>query len=72
MNSVSDALAEEDDYVRMTVAKGYWILTPTQEGTNIEYSFLADPAGNIPAWLANQVIVDNPLKTIKGLREYLE
>ena len=72
LNSVSDALAEEDDYVRMTVAKGYWILTPTQEGTNIEYSFLADPAGNIPAWLANQFIVDNPLKTIKGLREYLE
>jgi len=72
LNSVSNALEEDDDYIRMTLATGYWILTPTSEGTDLEYSFLADPAGNIPAWLANQFIVDNPLKTIKGLREYLE
>jgi hypothetical protein len=72
LKSKSDALSEDDDYVRMKVAAGYWILTPTLEGTDLEYSFLADPAGNIPAWLANQFIVDNPLKTIKGLREYLE
>jgi hypothetical protein len=72
LNSVSNAFEEDDDYIRMTLATGYWILTPTSEGTDLEYSFLADPAGNIPAWLANQFIVDNPLKTIKGLREYLE
>jgi hypothetical protein len=71
LNSVSDALEVDNDYVRMTLATGYWVLTPTSEGTDLEYSFLADPAGNIPAWLANQFIVDNPLKTIKGLREYL-
>jgi len=72
LNSVSDVLEVDDDYVRMTVAVGYWILTPTAEGTDLEYSFLADPAGNIPVWLANQFIVDNPLKTIKGLREYID
>lgn len=71
LKSTSDALVIDDDYVRMTLATGYWLLTPTPEGTDLEYSFLADPAGNIPAWLANQFIVDNPLKTIKGLREYL-
>lgn len=71
LKSASDALVIDDDYVRMTLATGYWLLTPTPEGTDLEYSFLADPAGNIPAWLANQFIVDNPLKTIKGLREYL-
>lgn len=69
--AVEDTAEDEDDYVRMTLATGYWILSPTAEGTELEYSFLADPAGNIPAWLANQFIVDNPLKTIKGLREYL-
>ena len=72
LNSVSDALEVDNDYVRMTLATGYWVLTPTSEGTDLEYSFLADPAGNIPAWLANQFIVDNPLKTIKGLREYMD
>lgn len=72
LKSTSDVLEIDDDYVRMTLATGYWILTPIPEGTDLEYSFLADPAGNIPAWLANQFIVDNPLKTIKALREYLD
>lgn len=61
-----------EDYVRMPISRGYWMLTPSGEGTDIEYSFLADPGGNIPAWLTNQFIVSNPLKTIKGLREYLK
>lgn len=67
----NDAAALDDRYVRMKIARGYWILTPTATGTAIEYSFLADPSGGIPAWLANQFIVDNPFKTIKGLRAYL-
>lgn len=65
-------IPENDDYVRMPISRGYWILTPSEGGTNVEYSFLADPAGDIPVWLANQFIVSSPLKTIKGLREYLK
>jgi hypothetical protein len=65
-------IPETDDFFRMPISRGYWILTPSGSGTAIEYSFLADPGGNIPAWLANQFIVSNPLKTIKGLREYLK
>lgn len=72
LKSNSDALEEDDDYVRMKVATGYWVLTPVTGGTELIYTFLADPAGNIPAWLANQFIVDNPHKTIKRLREYLK
>ena len=65
-------IPENEDYVRMPISRGYWNLTPNGEGTNVEYSFLADPAGDIPTWLANQFIVNSPLKTIKGLREYLK
>ncbi|MCW5519856.1 START domain-containing protein [Aureitalea sp. L0-47] len=65
-------IPETDDYVRMAISRGYWILSPSEGGTEIEYSFLADPGGNIPAWLANQFIVSNPFKTIKGLRKYLK
>jgi hypothetical protein len=67
----NDAAPINDDYVRMKVSRGYWILTPTATGTLVEYSFLADPSGSIPAWLTNQFIVDSPFKTIKGLRAYL-
>ncbi len=65
-------IPESKDYVRMPISRGYWILTPAGAGTDIEYSFLADPGGSIPAWIANQFIVSNPLKTIKNLREYLK
>ena len=65
------ALPLDDRYVRMALSRGYWVLTPQNQGTLVEYSFLADPSGNIPAWLANQFIVDSPFKTIKGLRAYL-
>ena len=65
-------IPETEDYFRMPISRGYWILTPSGSGTAIEYSFLADPGGNIPAWLANQFIVSNPIKTINNLREYLK
>ena len=72
LNEKASYIPENDDYVRMPISRGYWILSPSEGGTNVEYSFLADPAGDIPVWLANQFIVSSPLKTIKGLREYLK
>ena len=41
LKSASDALVIDDDYVRMTLATGYWLLTPTPEGTDLEYSFFS-------------------------------
>lgn len=64
-------IPKTEEYVRMTISRGYWLLTPSGHGTSVEYSFLADPGGNIPPWLANKFIVGNPIKTINGLREYL-
>ena len=64
-------IPENKAYVRMPISRGYWNLIPSGEGTEVEYSFLSDPAGDIPAWLANQFIVSSPLKTIKSLRQYL-
>lgn len=72
ISSANSFIPENDEYVRMPIATGYWILSPSGNGTQVEYSFLADPGGDIPAWLANQFIVNNPIKTIKGLREYLQ
>jgi hypothetical protein len=67
----NDAAPAEEGLVRMPMVRGYWILTPAKGGTNIEYSFVADPGGAIPAWLANQFIVDGPFKTVSALRKYL-
>lgn len=72
LSNDNSASPPDDRYVRMPLAKGYWIISPKGSGSTIEYSFISDPGGNIPAWLANEFIVDTPFKTIKGLRQYLK
>ncbi len=67
----NDATPKNNDYVRMPMVRGYWLLKPEKGGTQVEYSFLADPGGAIPGWLANQFIVEGPFKTIAALRKYL-
>lgn len=67
-----NSIPENEEYVRMPISRGYWQLTPSGNGTAVEYSFLSDPGGDIPAWIVNQFIVSTPFKTIKGLREYLK
>lgn len=64
-----DALDYDGDLVVVPVSRGYWILNPSNGGTNLEYSFLVDPGGNIPAWLVNAFIVDTPFNSLKNLRE---
>jgi len=64
-------VANASKYVRMPMMRGYWQLTPENGGTQIEYSFIADPGGSVPAWLTNQFIADGPYKTLSGLRKYL-
>ena len=72
LDDENTAAPADDEYVRMPMAVGYWNLTHKNGGTWVEYSFLTDPGGNIPAWLANEFIVDSPFKTIKNLRAYLK
>lgn len=58
--------------VRVPMARGQWTLSPTKSGVSVSYQMLAEPGGSIPAWLANQAVVDTPFKTLKGLRSYLQ
>lgn len=67
----NDALPLDNLYVRMPFVRGYWLLTPKNTGTDVEYCFVADPGGSIPAWLINQFIVDGPINTLTALRENL-
>ena len=65
-------LEEQKNYVRMPVASGRWIVKKMPENKlSITFEYLADPGGNIPAWLVNAFSVKNPHKAIKNLREIL-
>jgi hypothetical protein len=60
---------ENKNYIRVHNGSGFWTLDEIKPGmVQVVYQFHADPAGEIPAWIANSVIVINPLKTLESLR----
>jgi len=63
-----DGGPQNDECVRVTELRGFWRLTPLPGGqVYLEYETHADPAGALPAWLANSFVVDQPLNTLKNL-----
>lgn len=64
-----DFKAEDKKYIRVFNGSGFWELEEIAPNTvRVVYQFHADPAGEIPAWIANSVIVINPLRTLESLR----
>lgn len=59
--------------IRVRRLSGEWIMRPLGErDTEVTYQLRADPAGDVPGWLANQFVVDAPLVTLKTLRAVAE
>ena len=66
---LGDYKEKKDSFIRVLNGSGYWELQEISANTiQVVYQFHADPGGEIPAWLANSVIVSNPLKTLESLR----
>ena len=64
-----DYKEENKKYIRVHNGTGFWDLNEIAPNTvEVVYQFHADPSGEIPAWVANSVIVMNPLKTLESLR----
>lgn len=72
VEAVPSYLPAREGKVRVPKAEGQWTLSPTKTGVSVSYQMLAEPGGSIPAWMANQAVVDSPFKTLKGLRSYLQ
>lgn len=63
----------DDDCVPVTQLSGYWRFTPVKQGLIfVEYETHADPSGDLPAWLANSFVVDQPLGTLEKMRQRIE
>ena len=61
---------ENDDYVRMEKADGYWLFYQIEPNkVEITYQMHAEPGGSIPNWVINMFLVDTPLEDIKMLQE---
>lgn len=56
--------------VRIPMLEAYWKIWPRPGGgIEIDYRALADPGGNLPAWLVNMAITQGPIKTMRNLEK---
>ena len=68
-----DIVPRQDRYVRMTDISGTYDMTRVdRDKTHVVYTVKADPAGYIPAFIANIIQKDQPYLTLKGLREMVK
>ena len=67
------AVPECSDLIRIKNYRQTWTVTPAGNCTShVVLEGLVDPAGSIPDWVSNLLIIDSPIKVICGLRERLE
>ncbi len=70
IEALPDYLPEKDGHVRITRTDGFWRLEDLGDGRiDVHYEVLAEPGGNIPAWLAQSKVVSVPYDTLMGLKE---
>lgn len=65
-----DAVAKDESLIRIRLLKGMWLIEPQGSGSKVTYQVLSDP-GNIPAWMVNLGIVEQPFETMKNLKKML-
>lgn len=72
LQGVPSVIPTEKGKVRITKFNGEWTLKPLNENsTEVVCQLHAEPAGNIPEWLANMMISEAPYKTLLGMKKKL-
>ncbi len=68
-----DYFPEDDNFVRIKKSYAKWIMTPIgQNLVKVEYFFVIEPGGAVPAWIVNLTIAEGPLHTFKNLIDRIE
>lgn len=68
----NDVFPANDEYVRVTQMRGFWLFSPMKNGElNVIYEVHAEPGGGLPSWLANSVVVDTPYHTLKNMQKII-
>jgi hypothetical protein len=70
--ALNGVIPENNDMVRIKDYRQTWTIIPAgKEITHIILEGFVDPAGSIPNWISNRLIIDSPIKAISGLREVM-
>lgn len=68
--SLNGVIPEHTDLVRITDYRQTWNIIPAgKEMTHIVLEGFVDPAGTIPKWVSNMLIIESPIKAICGLKD---
>jgi hypothetical protein len=68
--SLNGVIPERNDMVRIKDYRQTWIIKPVdKERTHVLLEGFVDPAGTVPDWLSNMLLIDTPIRAISGLRE---
>jgi len=64
---------EQDGFVRLKKGSGTWKFTRLDaEHTKLDYYYLGDSGGSIPAWVANSVIEESPFRMLSNFHELIK
>lgn len=79
--AVESFLPEQPKHLRVKQINATWYFTPIlndsaaesgQAQIKIEHFLHADPAGVVPPWLSNKLMLDTPIKTLMNMRQQLQ
>jgi hypothetical protein len=68
--ALNGIIPERKNLVRIKDYRQTWTIIPAgTEMTHVVLEGFIDPAGVIPIWISNKLIIETPIKAISGLRE---
>ncbi|MGQ8365348.1 START domain-containing protein [Glaciecola sp. 1036] len=73
IEDASSYLPSPSKLVRMQHISGEWQLQPVEDGHyEVIYIGYGEPAGNMPAWIANEMLVSSMMTTFKNMQKQLQ
>jgi len=70
---LTDAVPEKPGLIRVTNYWQKWTIQPLTNGMiHLTLEGFIDPAGSVPAWLYNMVIIDTPLRLLREVQKRVQ
>ena len=68
--AITGVIPECNNIIRINDYRQTWTIIPNgKDMTHIILEGFVDPAGTIPGWISNMLIIESPIKAISGLKE---
>lgn len=70
---LDNMIPEKPDLIRIKKYWQKWTIQPIGNGVvRLTLEGFVDPAGNVPSWLYNMVIVETPLKVMRRVKKFVQ